>query len=151
MAQAVLTRLGVKMSTPAMMAWIQAAVVPYLQQRVAQRFAAEGDDVTGKWSPLKVETETIRLKHGYGGAHPINVRTNQMKNYLTGSFGQTTSAGGLTDLEFPHPGNVTGELAKKIMTAQMGTANPPTVPRPVLGLNMNDNIALTALLSGYLI
>jgi len=150
-ARAILTGLQIKLSPPAMMAWMQAAVVPYIQQRVANRFAGEGDDVVGKWHPLKVETEAIRLKAGYGGAHPINVRTGQMKNFLTGSFGSTISAGGITELEFPNQGSVTGQLAQKIMTAQMGTAIPPTQARPVLGLNINDNMALTALLSGYLV
>lgn len=145
-----LARMAFKLTAPAMSAWMQSAVVPYIQQRMANRFAGEGDDVVGKWSPLKMETEAIRLKHGYGGGHPINVRTGQMKNFLTGSFGNTTSAGGMTDLEFPHQGNVTGQLALKIMTAQGGSAFPPTPARPVLGMNMNDSIAITALLAGYL-
>lgn len=145
-----LTRLEMKLQTPAMIAFMQSAVVPYVQQRTAARFAAEGDDVVGKWSPLKVETENIRIKHGYPGAHPINVRTGQMRNALVGSFGDVVSAGGLTELTYPDGVSVTGQLARKIMTAQGGSMFPPTVPRPVLGFNENDSIALTALVSGYL-
>lgn len=145
-----LTRLEMKMQAPAMIAFMQSAVVPYVQQRTAARFAGEGDDVVGKWSPLKVETETIRIKHGYPGAHPINVRTGAMRNALTGSFGDVVSAGGVTDMEYPNGVNITGQLARKITTAQMGSMFPPTVPRPVLGFNENDSIALTALVAGYL-
>lgn len=149
-AQAMLTRLEQKMLPPSMIAFMQSTVVPYIHQRTAARFAGEGDDVVGKWSPLKVETETIRLKHGYPGAHPINVRTGQMRNAVTGSFGDVISAGGVTDLEFPNTVNIAGQLARKIMTAQMGSSFPPTPARPILGFNENDSIALTALLAGYL-
>jgi hypothetical protein len=145
-----LTRLEQKMMPGPMIAFMQAAVVPYVQQRIAGRFAAEGDDVTGKWHPLSMETEAIRIKHGYPGPHPINVRTSQMRNALTGSFGNTVSAGGVTEMEYPNPVNITGSLARKITTAQMGSMFPTTPPRPVLGFNMNDSIGITALLAGYL-
>jgi hypothetical protein len=145
-----LLRLHLKMEPGAMIAFMQAGVVPYIQQRIANRFLNEGDDVVGKWHPLKTETETIRIRHGYPGPHPINVRTGQMRALMTGSFGNAISGSGITQLEYPNQGNMTGQLARKIMTAQGGSAFPPTPPRPVLGFNLNDSIALTALLAGYL-
>lgn len=151
MAQAMLANISMRLSPGAMTAFMQAGVVPYIQQRISKRFAQEGDDVVGKWHPLKQETEIIRQRHGFPPAHPINVRTGQMRGLLTGSFGRVISSGGLTELEFPSGANMTGLLQRKLMTAQMGSQFPPTPPRPVLGFNMNDNIALTAMLAGYLV
>lgn len=151
MAQIMLNNLALRMSPPAMTAFMQAGVVPYIQGRIAKRFAGEGDDVVGKWHPLKQETEIIRQTHGFPAAHPINVRTGQMRGLLTGSFGRVVSTGGMTELEYPSNANMTGQLQRKLMTAQMGSQFPPTPARPVLGFNMNDNIALTALLAGYLV
>jgi hypothetical protein len=150
-ARAMMTALELRMQSPAMAAFMQTAAVPYIQQRIAARFAGEGDDVVGKWHPLALETEVIRIRHGYPGPHPINVRTGQMRAFLTGSVGDVMSSSGVTQLAYPSQAGMGGNLARKIMTAQLGSQFPTTPPRPVLGFNMNDNIALTAMLSGYLI
>lgn len=151
MAQAMMANIGLRLSPVAMAAFMQAGVVPYIQERIAARFAGEGDDVVGKWTPLKQETEILRQRHGFPGPHPINVRTGQMRGLLTGSHGTTVASAGMTELSFPSNANMVGQLERKIMTAQMGAAFPPTPARPVLGFNQNDSIALTALLAGYLV
>lgn len=148
-ARAMLAAMQLRMQPPAMIAFMQAGVAPYVRGRIAARFNSEGDDVTGRWHPLAAETEIIRQRHGYPGAHPINVRTGQMRNYLTSSPGNAISAGGVSQFEYPGA-PAAGDLMTKLMTAQGGKANPSTLPRPVLGFNMNDSVALTALVAGYM-
>jgi len=150
MAQLMMTSIGLRLMPGPMSGFMQSAVVPYVQQRVSNRFAGQGDDVVGAWQPLAAATHQIRQSQGYPGSGPINVRTGQMRAYLTGSYGKTTSAGGMTDLEYPNPGGAVGVLMRKLMVAQVGTPSPPTPARPVLGFNMNDTVALTAMVAGYL-
>lgn len=149
-AQIMMTALAAKLTAPAMMGFMAGVVTPYIQGRIKNRFAGEGDDVSGKWLPLAQATVDIRKKAGFPGEHPINVRTGQMAGYLFFNSGRVVSAGGITDLEYPNPGAIGTQLGRKLMTAQMGSASPPTPPRPVLGFNMSDNVALTAAVAGYL-
>lgn len=149
-ARAMMAAIAVRMSAPMMQGFMQAAVVPYIQQRATDRFARQGDDVSGPWLPLAVATQQIRQQAGFQPAHPINVRTGQLRAFVTGSYGRVVSAGGMTDLEYPNPGNMMGILMRKLMVAQAGTPAPPTPARPVLGFNMNDTVALTAMVAGYL-
>lgn len=55
------------------------------------------------------------------------------------------------EVELTHPGP-TGDrsLQEKIQTAQSGSSNPNTRPRPVLGLNENDLLFITSELAAYL-
>lgn len=149
-ARLMLSSLELKMSAAPMAAFMQSSVVSYIQTRIANRFAQEGDDVSGPWHPLAQETEVIRQRHGYPGAHPINVRTGQLRAFTTGSFGDVLSGGGNAQLSYPAGSNMTTQLMRKLLTAQMGSAYPVTPARPVLGFNMDDNIALTALVAGYM-
>lgn len=149
-AQLLMASIALRMQPAAMAGFMQASVVPYIQQRTANRFASQGDDVSGRWHPLAVATQQIRQQAGYQPSHPINVRTGQMRAFLTGSHGQVVSAGGMTQLEYPNPGGAVGLLMRKVMVAQAGSAAPATPPRPVLGFSMNDTVAITAMVAGYL-
>ena len=117
--------------------FMQTTVEPWLRERAQQRFSNEGDDVVGKWEPLQPSTEMIRSQSGYGGDHPINVRTGDLEDYITQSpalIKTLPSGSALT-----YPGNKAGgELLAKVETAQGGKKYPFTVPRPVLGMNEND-------------
>jgi hypothetical protein len=119
------------------LAWdfLQDYVDPVLRKRTEERFQGEGDDVSGPWLPLAPATVLRR-----GSAHPINVRTGQMKRYLldeppdivTHSLGATMWSPGRTGSR---------ELQSKVGTAQQGGTTPegrPVPPRPVLGVNEND-------------
>lgn len=140
--QRLLNRLETGFSPLAMAGFLGATVGPYLQERAKARFRNEGDDVSGKWQPLKDATAEIR-KNGpwnVGPYHPINVRTHDMENYVTGSAGDAIMAGPVAQLTYPDPKrNVGTLLPEKMRVAQRGNpANPKTPARPVIGLNVND-------------
>jgi hypothetical protein len=124
--------------------------VPYLQDRVDQRFANEGDDVVGQWKDLAGATISIRQSLGYPGDHPINQRTGEMLDYLDTNQGEISAAPG--DIRVTYPGgSMSVEVQQKLMTAQFGRDTPKTPKRPVLGINQIDAVDLTDDLSRYLI
>lgn len=105
----------------------------YLEERARQRFANEGDDVSGAWAALKPYTVEKR-----GSAHPINVRTGAMKSHILDPQPDATpnTLGGT--LYFPKRGG-SRKVLEKVKVAQQGSKSPyPTVPRPVLGVNAHD-------------
>lgn len=123
---------------------------PYLRGRIAARFAGEGDDVVGQWLPLAASTVGIRQSRGLGGAHPINVRTHMMKDFLVTKPGDIKLSGLEATLTSPGPGDPLTD--QKIRTAQQGKSYPNTPPRPVIGVNTVDldyiHIQLTRYLFG---
>lgn len=130
-------------------------VGPYLTVRAKNRFASEGDDVTGAWAPLKDATERIRASGRamqlwtVGDSHPINRRTGELERYITGGnlYAYPTSVG--ASLQFPKPSGKKS-IREKMRTAQRGKASPNTVPRPVLGLNSQDGLFMLAALAGII-
>ena len=122
---------------------------PFLQSRVRQRFASEGDDAVGPWLPLSPATEAIRQNKGYSGAHPINIRTSDMYDYLTSSRADVSTTAASSTLTFP-PAGANTLLEEKIRTAQMGKRYPATPARPVLGLSMTDVTVITHDLAEYM-
>ena len=144
--QAMLAHLQNKLSPPNLGAFLLGQVDPYLRNRVADRFAAEGDDVSGKWLPLQPATETIRASQGYSPAHPINRRTDEMRDHLLYSASGVSM--GVAGTTLTYPGNApSGELEDKMTTAQVGRSYPDTPARPVLGMNQNDLAAILTLLA----
>ena len=112
-------------------------VGPYLQDRAVNRFKGEGDDVTGSWDALQSSTQEVRARQGLGSDHPINVRTTEMENWITGgSWDVRENIYGAT-LTFPG-GTPSPSVKEKLTTAQIGRNFPPTAPRPVLGMNERD-------------
>lgn len=119
-------------------------VGPYLKERARARFASEGDDVVGKWAPLKDSTITIRESQGYGPG-PINSRTGELEEFITGPGNSVQVHPWGATLTFPGTSPI-GEMEEKLRTAQQGKDYPSTVPRPVLGVNEADLVfVLTAL------
>lgn len=113
----------------------------YLKARLDDRFAAGGDDVVGIWAQLQPSTQAIRAAAGYGASSPINIRTGQMQAYLEGAAGIISGSG---DMDWTFPGTgMSSDIEDKLLTAQGGSMNPPTVARPVLGMNRIDLEYLT--------
>jgi len=125
------------------------AAVPYLQDRIDQRFADEGDDVVGQWQDLADSTISIRQSAGFPGDHPINYRTGEMLDYLDTNEGEISPGNGDVRITFPG-GDMPVEIQQKLMTAQFGRDTPKTPKRPVLGINQIDATDLTDDLSEYL-
>lgn len=131
--------------------FLRNTVEPFLVRRIENRFRREGDDVTGRWHPLSVATEAFRRRAGFPAAHPINVRTTQMRDYLENSSATINPVGG--DMSLVYPGQSPNALTeKKIRVAQRGQRRRPvTPPRPVLGMNRNDLQYITSELTEYLV
>jgi len=135
-----MARLEALLSPVGMAFFLTTDVGPYLRLRAASRFAQEGDSVSGPWAPLAPITQQIREANPdwpVGPSHPINKRTGELEHYITHStpevFPNTLGA------SLRYPGRPpSGELAEKVETAQRGKKSPPTLPRPVLGIDETD-------------
>lgn len=122
-------------------------IVPYIVLRAQDRFRGEGDDVVGAWAPLKPATQKLRAANPawpVGAEHPINVRTSELEDWVTGGTFDITPMG--TGMQLNYPKKPSGKLADKVRTAQIGSAKPLAVPRPVLGLNEADLVFATSAL-----
>ena len=135
-----------------MAAFLGKTMGPYIQSRARDRFMSEGDDVSGPWAPLREVTQNIRAEStdiSVGADHPINKRTGELEEYVTGSgykFWPTAMGG---TLRFPGSASGKQSVREKMKTAQKGRARPKTVPRPVLGFNETDLMFFQAALSFY--
>ncbi len=143
-------RLDLLLGPASLGLFLAETVDPYLRQRVQNRFAEEGDDVTGKWAPLKYPTTLIRQSLGYGPAHPINRRTDDLYNYVTQTKGGVALTAMGATLNAPGVMPSSNELRFKVATAQSGRNYPPTVARPVLGINETDHVAVQESLLKYI-
>lgn len=145
-----LDHLDQKLGPQGLTAFLSMTVFPYLMKRAKQRFADEGDSAVGKWAPLAPATEVIRQQMGYGGAHPINVRTGELERYITqGSVTSSVQASPMGAF-LQHPSSSpSGKLKSKLKTAQKGDpkfGRSGVPPRPVLGMDEVDlGFIITAL------
>jgi hypothetical protein len=136
-----ITHLDAKLGPQGLTAFLSLTVFPYLTKRAKQRFQGEGDDVVGKWTPLAPTTEVIRQAMGYGGAHPINVRTGELERYITQGSVQASVQASPAGAFLQHPASPPqGKLKSKLKTAQQGDPKfgRGVPPRPVLGMNEAD-------------
>lgn len=67
-------------------------VTQLLQLYAAERFRGEGTTngvgtSVGKWAPLRPYTQDERERLGFPRQHPINKRTGELKDWITGSAG----------------------------------------------------------------
>lgn len=142
--QQLLRRMEVGFSSVSMAAFLGTTVGPWLQQRAKNRFQNEGDETVGRWKGLELSTQDIRRNGPWqvGPAHPINVRTHEMENYVTGSAGDAIPVGPIAQLTFPDRNRGgSKELQKKMRTAQKGSKQKGmknTPARPVIGLGVQD-------------
>lgn len=134
-----------------MMLFHQLATQQILRNRARERFAKEGDAVSGRWARLLDSTQDIREHAGYGPAHPINKRTGELENYITNGNNQFTYGADFANFFMPGRGSRTARA--KLATAQGGRpaggpmpdgwggtkpSPSPTVPRPVIGMDAVD-------------
>lgn len=139
-------QLAALLSPVGLQGFLSSTVGPYLSKRAKERFESEGDDVTGRWAPLKEATVTIRSDLGFGGAHPINRRTGELEEWVVqGGWDAYPQMFGAS-LRYPRNAPI-GELRDKVETAQKGKSEPSTVKRPVLGVNEKDMIFVLAALA----
>lgn len=129
--------------------WMRDDLHDLLEKRASERFASEGDDASGAWAPLKPATWVQRVRKGFSPAHPINVRTHDLQNFILGSSGSVVGAG---TWNYIWPGDPpSGELMDKMQTAQRGRARPNTVPRPVVALGAGDYGKIVDSLSAFIV
>lgn len=143
-----LLRMQIRLQAAGLQMFMTNTAVPWLQRRAAMRFGAEGDDASGRWTPLRKATENFRTRQGFPAAHPINVRTLQMFDFITNAPGGMTGGAGYSSLNWPGARGRVRQIDEKIRTAQGLT--PGVVARPVLGLSQRDDIFLTARLLAHL-
>lgn len=133
-----LAHLDSSLSPVGLGAFLFGSVGPWVKRRAADRFANEGDDVSGKWLPLQQSTIEIREKAGFPGRNPINKRTGELEAYITQGQIGVTAGPGVGVLRYPDNAPRTRAIREKVKTAQKGRAMPATRPRPILGLNERD-------------
>lgn len=137
----VMLLLGRKLASPALGGWMREGVEPILQKRATDRFGREGDDASGRWAQLSDATVEIRAGLGFGGAHPINLRTGELENLITQGNGTIEAGEDSVTLTYPGNDQVNGELEDKIRHAQLGGISDAgnTYPaRPVLAVSSTD-------------
>lgn len=136
--EATLARLQRQVSASGLGVFLNTEAWPWLEQRTQDRFTSEGDSAVGKWAELSFATYAYRTAGGFPPAHPINVRTGELRDFaLTHQVESQMS--GIT-LSQPKKGGK-NETQKKFRNAQRGgtTAQGHAFPaRPVVGLDMLD-------------
>jgi len=129
--------------------FLRGPVVTTLQLRASERFAAQGDDASGKWAPLRWPTEQIRAFQGFGPKWPINIRTGDMRDWLLGDGGEVRAyRGGHARVNWPN--KPSGELGEKYSTAQKGNKKKNTVARPIVAMNAADSTLVRTEFSAWL-
>lgn len=146
---ALLASVDLALSPFGLQSFLRTQVDPYIRLRAEQRFAMEGDDVTGPWAPLQTSTVAIRESLGFPGPGPINVRTGDLKEYVLRSPAHFAPFGGGAMMSVPGPPPSGSEAGAAYSTAQMGKSRPHTPPRPVLALGQTDKAAITMLLAYF--
>lgn len=131
-----LDRLAYVTSPVVLNQFLNTKIDPYLRMRMESRFQQEGDDVTGPWAPLSPVTEQFRTQFGFGAAHPINIRTGDLHDYIVGTPGMNVYDATGATLVLPGRPPEGKVLKKKLKTAQQGDDRTPA--RPVLGMNLQD-------------
>lgn len=121
-------------------------VVEMLHRQVAERFADEGDNASGKWAPLSPATLDIKERLGYGG-NPANVRTGRMREWLLNDGGDLDMMG--DGMFFTYPGDVPGGMADRFETAQFGSAETGAPPRPVIAADGDDLMSIMEIVGNW--
>lgn len=145
----VLGSLAAKLSPPGLASFLDMIVDPFIRERINQRFAMEGDDVSGAWHPLSAATQHIRASYGFPAAHPINVRTGELRDWLVNTPSDIKVSGFTAEANHPPP-TTDSVMNTKLVTAQSGKAHPKTPARPVIGLDENDLLFVTSSLVAYI-
>jgi hypothetical protein len=142
--------VGDALSSTRLATFMTTSMLPYLRRRAKERFASEGDDVSGKWAPLTEATNEIRQRGGFPPEHPINQRTHGLYQWITAGAVPLLEISS-TSTTMTWPGNVSGDMSDKFSTAQKGKSKGgrygATPARPVVGLGLADATSAISLLS----
>lgn len=130
--------------------FMRGPVEKWFHDRIDKRFESEGDDVSGKWAPLKERTQQVRFAAGFNPTWPINVRFGDLRDWLL-SGGTTIAISGGAQYKLPSDVGTGSEVAQELYTAQFGRAFPATVPRPVLGMDAKDLEAVLTALNEFIV
>jgi hypothetical protein len=150
-AEEMVAKMQQKLMPESLTSFLIAKAHRVLRNRAEERFANEGDEVSGPWKELAYATSRIRAFQGYGAFEPINVRTGALRRFVLNSFTVKQQSRGVTLMM---PGPASGEMLSKFKTAQQGSIghtvgrsgvvtnregpNRPAPARPVLGLGEID-------------
>lgn len=143
-----LAQLDLLLSPVSIAGFLKNFVVGYLQRAAAERFAMEGDEAVGRWTPLKESTLRIRGEQGFPSG-PINVRTGELREYVTANQGSLGVDIGAT-LQWPTNLPEGTDLMYKYRVAQTGTMSGRVPARPVVGMSFRDMAAINVLLGGFI-
>lgn len=155
-AQHLLDDVMLAVSTPSLMEFLQDDASDFFRNDIESRFVEEGDVKSGFWPPLSESTVRIREELGYG-SEPINRRTDDMFEFLTGPY-QVFGGAGWAELQIP--GNPPDPIMqRKLQTAASGSPpgnnplfpNSATPPRPVLAVSEMDLARLLEMLQIHII
>lgn len=147
-AHQALDHLAKLLSSAELASVLRTEVSPFLRHRTDMNFANQGTRSGGGWKELRPATEAIRYLEGFNPVWPINVRTGEMKNFLSEDPGSVRLATTSATLDWPGPAS--GDIEDKLQTAQHGRADPHTVPRPVIDFNNADVESVLAIFGSWL-
>lgn len=149
--KALMEKLRSRVSKPSIRIYLRSQARPFLQGRMQQRFQNEGDELTGKWAPLRPTTAMIRANAGYGAQRPINIRSGELFKFVMD--GKVTAEA----LTFPGRTGTKNQQSKLQVaqrggfgsSASQGAIGPrrPAPPRPVLAFGEADRtVIMTSLM-----
>jgi hypothetical protein len=150
--EAMIGRANLTLSPAGLEAFLLTDGLEFFRLRARSRFREEGDDAVGKWAPLHPATVDIRRKDGYGGEHPINIRTGGLYEFITQTVPFAVAGGDFAFMSFP--ANIENrKMREKLIQAQAGNAfgdnNSPA--RPVVGANETDLAGLLNRLGAWFV
>lgn len=132
---ALLARLNMRLGTGYLSGSLL-AVHQYILNKHEGMFAGERDPFGNKWAPLAPSTVAFRTYMGYGGAHPINVRTGELRESIVGQPPDILGhSDGMVELAFPNRKMPHSKLYMKYRQASGGGRGPA---RRVIGLDEKD-------------
>ncbi|AKL88187.1 hypothetical protein GMA3_10 [Gordonia phage GMA3] len=104
--------------------------------KTERMFQDERDPYGNKWAPLAESTISFRESLGYGGAHPINVRTGGLRDSMTSAPPDILGhSDGVVTLAYPSRKMPAGNDGMKHRQAA-GMLKGPA--RPVIGMDEKD-------------
>lgn len=142
-----LAKLQALLDPAAVGVFLNEAIEKQINIRARQRFQSEGDDASGKWAPLSPGTQNIRESMQYGAAHPINVRTGELRDFIENGDARIAIEPSAATLTLPSS-VPSGNLGKKFKGAQQGEGTAPA--RPVLALGATDLAQTVTALEQYI-
>lgn len=143
-----LDNMELALSPAAFIAFLAGEVEPLFQEIARENFDAEGTR-NDPWPELAYNTQRRRQELGFGPAHPINIRTGHLEDYIL-SNGVITELEGGAEWVWPRPTS-DAELSKKFKTAQRGDGRSNTPERPIVEASEQDFLTVITLLEDQII